>query len=182
MMLLKITLREESLVVEISMLQKHLSSCWKFLKLFLFHLPMHVTLCFFDLFSYKFPMHRKWVRLKCLSHLLLDSLFCFNFLFSCEHHLQSSCLAQRRKKSACWEATKFVFPSVLSGLDDCYYCSNIIVSLLFKLCAKFSLWLQERSNVGACCPETDSVYLTEKFEINHHIIFLIWIFLTVYSI
>ena len=50
----------------------------KVLKLFLFYLPMHVTLCFFDLFSYKFPMHRKWVRLKCLSHLLLDVLFCFN--------------------------------------------------------------------------------------------------------
>src|ERR1043165_4420224 len=45
------------------------------------------------------------------------------------------------------------FSSVLSGLDDCYYCSNIIVSLLFKLCAKFSLRLQERSKVGACCPE-----------------------------
>ena len=35
----------------------------KVLKLFLFHLPMHVTLCFFDLFLYKFPMHRKWFGL-----------------------------------------------------------------------------------------------------------------------
>src|ERR1043165_6752715 len=50
----------------------------KALKLFLFHLVMHATLCFFDLFSYKFPKHRKWVRLKCVSHLLLDFLFCFN--------------------------------------------------------------------------------------------------------
>ena len=50
----------------------------KVLKLFLFYLPMHVTLCFFDLFSYKMPMHRKWVRLKYVSHLLLDSLLCFN--------------------------------------------------------------------------------------------------------
>src|SRR4051812_29648075 len=33
------------------------------------------------------------------------------------------------KESACWEATQFVFPSVLSCIDDCYYCSNIIVSL-----------------------------------------------------
>src|SRR4051812_44684186 len=49
------------------------------------------------------------------------------------------CLAQRRKKSACWEATQFVFPSVFSGLDVFYYCSNIIVSLFFKLCAKFIL-------------------------------------------
>src|SRR3954464_13238715 len=50
----------------------------KVLKLLLFHLPMLVTLCFHDLFIYKFPMHRKWVRLKCLSHLFLDVLFCFN--------------------------------------------------------------------------------------------------------
>ena len=35
----------------------------KVLKLLLFHLPMLVTLCFFDLFYYNFPMHRKWVRL-----------------------------------------------------------------------------------------------------------------------
>src|SRR3954470_13708949 len=32
-------------------------------KLFLFHLPMFVNLSFHDLFVYKFPMHRKWVRL-----------------------------------------------------------------------------------------------------------------------
>src|SRR3954470_523723 len=50
----------------------------KALKLLLFHLPMHVTLCFVDLFSHKFPMHRKWVRLKCVPHLVLDALFCFN--------------------------------------------------------------------------------------------------------
>ena len=67
----------------------------------------------------------------------------------------------------------FCFCSGLSGLDDCYYCSNIIVSLLFKLFAKFSLRLQERSKVVACCPETDYVCLTEKFEINYQIIFLI---------
>src|SRR3954467_11683030 len=34
----------------------------KVLKLLLFHLPMPVTWCFHDLFSYKFPRHRKWVR------------------------------------------------------------------------------------------------------------------------
>src|SRR3954470_18786356 len=50
----------------------------KVLKLLLFHPPMLVTLCFHDLFSYKFPKHRKCVRLKCVSHLLLDALLCFN--------------------------------------------------------------------------------------------------------
>ena len=36
----------------------------KVLMLHLLYLPMLVTLCFMDLFSYKIPMHRKWVRLK----------------------------------------------------------------------------------------------------------------------
>src|SRR3954463_15562265 len=60
----------------------------KALKMFLFHLAMHVTSCFFDLFSYKMTMHRKWVRLKCVSHFLLDALFCFN-LYSCESILHN---------------------------------------------------------------------------------------------
>src|SRR3954462_12338531 len=76
----------------------------------------------------------------------------------------------------CYLYFQFVL-SIISGLDVCYYCSNIIVSLLFKHCAKISLRLQERSKVGACCPETDSVCLTEKFAINYQIIFLILIFL-----
>ena len=37
------------------------------------------------------------------------------------------------------------------------------------------------ANIVTCCPETDSVCLTEKFMINHQISFLIWIFLTVCS-
>ena len=47
------------------------------------------------------------------------------------------------RKNSFLSAVLFFFCSVLSGLDDCYYCSNIIVSLLFKLCAKFSLRLQK---------------------------------------
>ncbi len=46
-----------------------------FLKLQLFCFPMLVALCFHDLFIYKIPMHRKWVRLKCSLNLLLDALF-----------------------------------------------------------------------------------------------------------
>ena len=38
----------------------------KFLKFHLFCLPMLATLCFIDLFFYKIPLHRKWVRLKCV--------------------------------------------------------------------------------------------------------------------
>ena len=49
----------------------------KVLKLLLFYLPMPVTL----LFAYTIPMHRKWVRLKCVLDLLLDALFYFNSYF-----------------------------------------------------------------------------------------------------
>ena len=52
----------------------------KVLKLLLFYLPMLVTLFFVNLFVYKIPMHRKWVRLKCVFNLLLDAPF--DFLFS----------------------------------------------------------------------------------------------------
>ena len=36
------------------------------LKLHLFHLSMIVALCFNNLSYYKIPLHRKWVRLKCV--------------------------------------------------------------------------------------------------------------------
>ena len=49
---------------------------FKVLKLLLFYLPMLLALCFNDLFSYKIPMHRKWVRLKSVSYFSLDALFC----------------------------------------------------------------------------------------------------------
>jgi hypothetical protein len=54
----------------------------KILKLHLFYLPILVIMCFFDLFSYKIPMHMKWVRLQCVSYLLFDALSCFKFFSS----------------------------------------------------------------------------------------------------
>ena len=53
----------------------------KVLKLCLFCLPMLVDYCSHKLFAHKIPMHRKWVRLKCASHILHDALFMFQFLF-----------------------------------------------------------------------------------------------------
>ena len=52
----------------------------KILKLCLFCLPMIVTYCSHKLFAHKIPMHRKWVRLKCASHILHDALFMFQSL------------------------------------------------------------------------------------------------------
>ena len=45
----------------------------KVLKLCLFYLPMLVDYCSHKLFAHKIPMHRKWVRLKCASHILYDA-------------------------------------------------------------------------------------------------------------
>ena len=52
----------------------------KILKLCLFCLPMLVDYCSHKLFAHKIPMRRKWVRLKCSSHILHDALFMFQFL------------------------------------------------------------------------------------------------------
>ena len=46
----------------------------KILKLCLFCLPMRVDSCSHKLFAHKIPMHRKWVRLKCASHMFHDAL------------------------------------------------------------------------------------------------------------
>ena len=52
----------------------------KILKLCLFCLPMLVDYCSHKLFAHKIPMHRKWVRLKCASHMLHDAPIMFQFL------------------------------------------------------------------------------------------------------
>ena len=52
----------------------------KVLKLCLIYLPMQVDSHYPKLFAHKIPMHRKWVRLKCASHIHHDVLFMFQFL------------------------------------------------------------------------------------------------------
>ena len=52
----------------------------KILKFCLFCFPMLVDCCSHKLFAHKIPMHRKWVILKCPSHILHDALFMFQFL------------------------------------------------------------------------------------------------------
>ena len=54
---------------------------FKILKLCLFCFPMLVDSCSHKLFAHKIPMHRKWVRLKCASHILHDALFMLQFLY-----------------------------------------------------------------------------------------------------
>ena len=52
----------------------------KIFKLCLFCLPMLVDYCSHKLFAHKIPMHRKWVRLKCASHMLHDAPVMFQFI------------------------------------------------------------------------------------------------------
>jgi hypothetical protein len=53
----------------------------KILKLHLFCFPMLVALCFHDLFLYKILFQRKWFRLKSVSYMLFDALFCFKLFY-----------------------------------------------------------------------------------------------------
>ena len=53
----------------------------QFLKLCLFCFPMVVDSCSHKLFAHKIPMNRKWVRLKCVSHMPHDAPIMFQFLF-----------------------------------------------------------------------------------------------------
>ena len=66
----------------------------KILKLHLFCLSMLVASCFNNLFSYKIPLHRKWVRLKCVGYLLLDA-FLYVQLIHMRASSKLSCLAKR---------------------------------------------------------------------------------------
>ena len=67
----------------------------KVLKLCLFCLPMLVDSYCHKLCAHKIPMHRKWVRLKCDSHMLHDALFVFQLFTFMRASLKSSCLAKR---------------------------------------------------------------------------------------
>ena len=70
----------------------------KVLMLCLFCLPLLVDYCSHKLFAHKIPMHRKWVRLKCASHILHDALFMFQHLSFMRASLKSSCLARGVKR------------------------------------------------------------------------------------
>ena len=70
----------------------------KILKLCLFYFPMQVDSYSHKLFAHKIPMHRKWVRLKCASHILHNALFMFRFLSFMRASLKSSCLARGIKR------------------------------------------------------------------------------------
>ena len=67
----------------------------KVLKLLLFYLLMLGTLFVVNLFVYNIPMHRKWVRLKCVLNLYVDAPFVLFSIFM-RASLQLSSLAKRQ--------------------------------------------------------------------------------------
>ena len=67
----------------------------KILMVCLFCHLMLVDSCSHKLFAHKIPMHRKWVRLECVSHMLHDALFVFQSLSFMQASLNSSCLTKR---------------------------------------------------------------------------------------
>ena len=61
-------------------------------------LHMQVFACLDNLFAYKMPMHRKYVRLRCVCHVFYDALFMFQFLPFMWASLKSSCLTRGVKR------------------------------------------------------------------------------------
>ena len=48
----------------------------------LYSSPLHMLVfaCLDNLFAYKMPMHRKYIRLRCVCHVFYDALFVLQFL------------------------------------------------------------------------------------------------------
>ena len=111
----------------------------KFLKFHSFCLPMLATLCFVDLFFYKIILHRKWVRLKFVLHLLLDALLLRFNSYTCESIIKIIMPILMAIKNSFWETTHYVFISVvlfLLSLGSYYFCNNLSLS---SFCAKSNL-------------------------------------------
>ena len=72
-------------------------------------LHMLVFACLDNLFAYNMPMHRKYVRLRCVCHVFHDALFALQFLSFMWVSLKLSMPSYKAlKKSACWETTQYL--------------------------------------------------------------------------
>ena len=62
--------------------------------------PLHMLVfaCYDNLFAYKMPMHRKYVRIRCVFHMLYDALFVLQFLSFMRASSKSQCLARGVKR------------------------------------------------------------------------------------
>jgi hypothetical protein len=142
MKLLKFIMREGNMV-----LYMHLNNIksplfmLKVLMLHLFYLPMLVASCFNNLFSYKIPLHRKWVRLMCWIFASWCILICSIYTYESIIEIIMSILMAIKKEllgdNPLYFCFQFIFVSL--SLGSCYLCRNLSLSFLFRFCAKSSL-------------------------------------------
>ena len=98
-------------------------------------LHMLVFACRDNLFTYKMPMHRKYVRLKCVFHMLHDALLCVSIIIFHVSINKFLCLARGIKR---WcllggnPMNKFYFCLFLSALECLHnYSTTMIVFFVF---------------------------------------------------
>ena len=72
---------------------------------------MHMLVfpCLDNLFAYKMPMHRKYVILRCVCHMLYDALFVLQFLSFMRASLKSQCLARGVKQKRLFGGNPILF-------------------------------------------------------------------------
>jgi hypothetical protein len=121
-------------------------------------------MCFFDLFSYKIPMHRKWVRLKYVLYLLFDALFGLPFIFlmwASSQITEPSSKGVKEKHS--WEITQCFYIQFFLfylSLGSYYYCNDLSLSFLFRFVPR------EASNLSEV--RFGDVAILKQFSVLHH--------------
>ena len=122
----------------------------KILELYLFCLSMLVASCFYNLFSYKIPLHRKWVRLKCAGYLILDAA-----LYSTLIHMRASINYQAQlkgiKEKHSWEITHvFLFQLFFffESRSFVYFCSNSFLSLFYCIFVSSKVLIEVSARFG----------------------------------
>ena len=75
-------------------------------------LHMLIFACYDNLFAYKMPMHRKYVRLRCFCHLFYDALFVLQFLSFMRASLKSQCLVRGVKQQRLLRGNPILFLSL----------------------------------------------------------------------
>ena len=130
------------------------------------------------LFAHKITMHRKWVSLKCASHMLHDALFMFQFLSFMLASLSSSCLARKGIKEKLLLADNPIFTLTVFVCSHDYstvvimfysFCFNKVPSRTFGKTLVKSLW--------SCCKKTETLALTRLAAIFYWRVILGWFFL-----
>ena len=99
------------------------------LRLLLFRstsLHMLIFACLDNLFAYKMPMHRKYVRLRCVCHMFHDALF-FSIIIFRVSIVEILCLASSVKRQRLLGGNPILFLFLA-------FCSCLVINNLSSLC------------------------------------------------